>query len=236
MDSSPKPPEHDARAAARPAAGRTARYDRRADQAQDDAIALARRHIKVFDIDLSWGGWNAAARCEMLSAYLRRIPGARFDIIVHDTHWIESSGARLTTLLVRHAHAMKIYRTASAARAVMDPLLIVDDTHFVHRFHVDHAGGALSIGAIRNARSRSSSASMKYGRPASRALPGRCSGCDNAGFGAMALRRIRTPTTKRLSAVPPRDSARSRLRDHDGSDPCRVSRRSSHPIAGSHRA
>jgi hypothetical protein len=121
-------------------------------RAQDDVLALARRHIKLFDIDLSWGGWNSSARCEMLSSCLRRIPGARFDIIVHDTHWIESSGARLTALLLRHAHAMKIYRTGAAARAAMDPLLIVDDTHFVHRFHADRTGGTLSIGSPERAK------------------------------------------------------------------------------------
>lgn len=121
-------------------------------RAQDDVLALARRHIKLFDVDLSWGGWNSSTRCEMLSSCLRRIPGARFDIIVHDTHWIESSGARLTALLLRHAHAMKIYRTGAAARAAMDPLLIVDDTHFVHRFHVDRTGGTLSIGSPERAK------------------------------------------------------------------------------------
>ena len=46
-------------------------------RAQDEVIALATRHIKVFDVDLSWGGWNAVARCDALSAYLRRSPGAR---------------------------------------------------------------------------------------------------------------------------------------------------------------
>jgi hypothetical protein len=56
-------------------------------RAQDEAIALARRHVKVFDIDLSWGGWNTPARCDALSSYLRRMPGARLDIIVHDTRF-----------------------------------------------------------------------------------------------------------------------------------------------------
>ena len=41
---------------------------------------------------------------------------------------------------------MTVYRTGAAARAAMDPLLIVDDTHFVHRYHVDRTGGTLSIG------------------------------------------------------------------------------------------
>lgn len=115
-------------------------------RAHDDVIALARRHIKVFDVDLSWGGWNAAARADAIASYLRRMPGARLDIIVHDTHWIEASGARVTALLLRNAHAVKIYRTGASARAARDPLLLVDDTHFVHRFHVDRPGGKLSIG------------------------------------------------------------------------------------------
>jgi hypothetical protein len=114
--------------------------------AHDEVIALARRHIKVFDVDLSWGGWNSAARADALASYLRRMPGARLDFIVHDTRWVEATGARVTALLVRHAHAVKIYRTGPSARAAMDPLVLVDDTHFVHRFHVDRPGGKLSIG------------------------------------------------------------------------------------------
>ena len=121
-------------------------------RAHDDVIALARRHIKVFDVDLSWGGWNTAARCEALSSYLRRMPGARLDVIVHDTRWIEAFGARLTALLVRHAHAMTIYRTGAAARSAMDPLVIVDETHFVHRHHVDQPYGTLSIGSPERAK------------------------------------------------------------------------------------
>jgi hypothetical protein len=121
-------------------------------RAHDDVIALARRHIKVFDIDLSWGGWNAAARCDLLGSYLRRIPGARLDVIVHDTHWIEAVGARLLALLARHSHAMKVYRTGGSARAARDPLLIVDDEHFVHRFHIDRTGGTLSIGSPERAK------------------------------------------------------------------------------------
>ena len=121
-------------------------------RAHDEVIALAQRHIKVFDCDLSSGGWNSAERFDALSSYLRGKPGARLDIIVHDTRFVESCGARLTTLLVRHAHAMKIYRTGPAARTAMDPIVIVDDVHFVHRHHVDWAHGTLSIGSPERAK------------------------------------------------------------------------------------
>ena len=146
MASSPTPP--DTALPPPPGLPREARLDSLADldRAHDEVIALAQRHIRIFDIDLSGGRWNAADRCDALSSFLRRIPGARLDIIVHDTRWIESSGGRLSVLLLRHAHAMKVYRTGNAARAAMDPLLIVDDTHFVHRYHVGRTGGTLSIG------------------------------------------------------------------------------------------
>ena len=121
-------------------------------QAHDDVIALATRHIKVFDVDLSWGGWNATARCDALAAFLRRSPGTRLDIIVHDTRWIEAMAARLTALLARHAGAMTIYRTGNAARGAMDPLVIVDDLHFVHRAHVEWMRGVLSIGSPERAK------------------------------------------------------------------------------------
>lgn len=137
-----------------PGLPREARLDSLAalERAHGEVLALAQRHVKVFDTDLSWGAWHTAARCDALSAYLRRMPGARLDIIVHDTRWIESRAGRLTALLARHADAMKIYRTGAPARAAMDPLMIVDDLHFVHRHHIDWPHGTLSIGSPERAK------------------------------------------------------------------------------------
>ncbi|MGE5089787.1 MAG: hypothetical protein ACM3QY_11725 [Candidatus Levyibacteriota bacterium] len=115
-------------------------------RAQDELIALARQQIKVFDIDLSWGGWNTAARCDALSRFLRRDRAARLSVIVHDLHWLEASGSRFTALLQRHAAAMTLYRSGPGARAAMDPLLIADDRHFLHRQHIDWPRATLSIG------------------------------------------------------------------------------------------
>ena len=127
--------------------GREWRVDTVAEQVRaiDDLVALAQARIQVFDVDLAQGGWNTAERADALARFLRQ-RNARLDVIVHDTHWIEACGARVAALLARHSHAMTIYRTGERARSAMDPLLIVDDTHFVHRFHVDRVGGKLSIG------------------------------------------------------------------------------------------
>jgi hypothetical protein len=111
----------------------------------DELIGLARRSIKVFDGDLSDTGWNGVQRNERLAAFLRGSRYARLDIIVHDTRYIETHCARLRALQRLFADSVNIYRTGSGARAAMDPLVIVDGRHFLHRFHVDQPRAALGI-------------------------------------------------------------------------------------------
>jgi hypothetical protein len=111
----------------------------------DELIGLARHSVRVFDRDLSDTGWNSAARAEEIATFLRTHPGARLEIIVHDTRWLESSCARLTNLLKRFSHAITIYRTGPEARGVMDPLVIVDDRHFLHRYHVEQPRATFAV-------------------------------------------------------------------------------------------
>jgi len=111
----------------------------------DQLIGLAVHKLQVFDIDLSECGWNSAARAEALAAFFRRNPAARLELIVHDTRWLESSCPRLMTLLQRYAYAITVYRTGSEARIAMDPLLIADGRHFLHRFHIDQPRAAFAI-------------------------------------------------------------------------------------------
>jgi hypothetical protein len=112
----------------------------------DTLIGMAKQSIRVFDVDLSGMGWNDKARTEKLAAFLRASPTARIEIVVHDTGWIERSCPRLTNLLRSHGHAMAIRRAGDDARHALDPLVIVDGTHFLHRFHVSQPRAALGIG------------------------------------------------------------------------------------------
>lgn len=111
----------------------------------DTLIALARKTLRVFDTDLSQMGWNAPGRAAALSAFLRSSQDARVQIIVHDTRWLESACPRLLAVYRQWTTSVTIYRTGEAARAVMDPLVIVDDVHFLHRFHRDQPRATLAI-------------------------------------------------------------------------------------------
>lgn len=111
----------------------------------DELIALATRRIRVFDQDLSQTGWNAAGRADRLAAFLRDVRGRRLDVIVHDTHYLESACPRMLGLLRTYSHAMTIYRTGSEARLATDPLLVIDDRHYLHRFHFERPRAAMGI-------------------------------------------------------------------------------------------
>jgi hypothetical protein len=112
----------------------------------DTLIDLAQLSIRVFDVDMSRMGWNGAARVDKLTKFLRGAPGARIEIILHDTTWIASSCPRLLNLFRVNSHAMTIRKSGEDARAAMDPLMIVDGIHFLHRFNIAQPRAALSIG------------------------------------------------------------------------------------------
>ena len=111
----------------------------------DELIGLGRRRIRVFDQDLSQTGWNQSSRAERLAAFLRGERGRRLDIIVHDTHHLESACPRLLSLLRTYSHGVTIYRTGSPAKHATDPLVIVDDRHYLHRFHFDQGRAAMGV-------------------------------------------------------------------------------------------
>ena len=141
MDSSTSP---ETPAAAAP---REARLDTVASQiaAIDELIGLAQHKLQVFDVDLSQTGWNTAARASNLAAFLRRTPAARMDLILHDTRWLEQACPRLIDLVRRYSTAITVYKTGTEARVAMDPLVIADGRHFLHRFHIDQPRASLVI-------------------------------------------------------------------------------------------
>lgn len=113
--------------------------------ATDMLIGLARQSIRVFDVDLSQTGWNDTARADALARFLRSTRLAHLDIVVHDTGWIERSAARLTHLLRYYSHGIKIYRTGESARHAMDPMVIVDNRHALHRLHFQQPRAVLLV-------------------------------------------------------------------------------------------
>ena len=119
--------------------------------ATDEIVGLARRSIRVFDVDLSDTGWSSLARSERLETFLQGSRQARLEIIVHDTRYIERACARLRNLQRLHVGAVSIFRTGPQARGATDPMVLVDERHFLHRFNHQRPRAALGIEQPREA-------------------------------------------------------------------------------------
>ena len=111
----------------------------------DELVGLAKQSIRVFDRDMSDMGWNGAPRATALSGFLRRSRTAKFEIIVHETRWLESSCPRLMALQKMFSDRITLYTTGPEARGASDPLVLVDGRHFLHRFHFDQPRALLAV-------------------------------------------------------------------------------------------
>jgi len=134
-----------------------ARYERFAsfseyEERLDALIPRALGVIRVFEPRLS-AHYNSQRRCALLQTFLLVDPGRRLYIVVHDADALARLCPRLTDLALRHHEQLKMRRTLAAASHVHDPHVIVDSSHYLHRFH--HAGmrAAQGTGDITGAQS-----------------------------------------------------------------------------------
>src|SRR3954468_5002896 len=96
----------------------------------DELIPQTQRVIRVFDKALS-AAWNATARCDALSAFLRADPLNRLYIVVHDAGTIERLSPRFATPLQRSGHVAKLRQTPRSAKPLYDAFVIFDASHYL---------------------------------------------------------------------------------------------------------
>lgn len=112
--------------------------------ALDTILEKPRKTVRIFENSLG-RGYNSPRRYEMLRAFLLANPRNRLQIVAHDTQSIDRACPRLLNLLRLHAHAISIHETHQVAKAVYDPFAVVDDLHYVHRFHFEEMRGLLAL-------------------------------------------------------------------------------------------
>ncbi|MDP2247521.1 MAG: hypothetical protein Q8J65_05270 [Nitrosomonadales bacterium] len=102
-------------------------------------IAGATRELKIFDPDLSRGGYQSLQLHDLLESFLAKDRLNRVIIILHESHFFIARCSRLTALMKRYTHAMTVYLTDERAQVAQDAFVLADSGDYLHRFHVDHA-------------------------------------------------------------------------------------------------
>lgn len=113
--------------------------------ALDALIGLAERRIRVFDHDLSETGWDSATREDILTAFLLRSRLNRLDLLLRDTRYLESRCPRLRALQRRFSHLVNVHLCREPAMNATDPIVVVDDRHYLHRFHYERPDAAAGL-------------------------------------------------------------------------------------------
>lgn len=121
------------------------------EQLTNELLGIAGRTVRIFDKTLS-RDYNTVARCELLRHFLLRSRVNRLHVVIHETGDIVERLPRFTQLLLEFGHAAKLRRTLKAAKQVYDPFIVVDDVHYLHRFHYDHMRAAQGTGDADGAR------------------------------------------------------------------------------------
>lgn len=111
----------------------------------DEVIGHAKKRLRVFDYDLSEGGYNSPQRFELLRDFLLSSRANRLQLVVHETGHLTRYCPRLMLLLTQFGHAIQINQTTEDAKSVYDPFVIADGEHFVHRFHYESPRAVMAL-------------------------------------------------------------------------------------------
>lgn len=114
------------------------------ERAIDRVLALAGRRIAIFDRSLD-SRWDRGERIEVLRRFCLASPRNSLRIALHDPESLVRRTPRLRGMLETFGHVIAIHRTRDDAAMADDPLVLVDDHHFVHRFHVDQPRAVLVL-------------------------------------------------------------------------------------------
>lgn len=116
----------------------------------DQVIARARRNIHIFDKQAS-STFNSLKRYELLRSFLLANRINRLRIVMHDTGFLTTHCPRMMSLLRQFSHCIAIHETREDAKQVYDPFIVVDENHYVHRFHYDSMRGLMALNDLNEA-------------------------------------------------------------------------------------
>jgi len=112
--------------------------------ALDTLFSQSGRTLRIFDRALSTA-YNSPRRYDLLRAFLLSSREARIRIVVHDASNLVRDCPRMINLLRSFSHAIGFNETQSEAKGVYDPFAVLDELHYVHRFHYDGPRGVLAL-------------------------------------------------------------------------------------------
>lgn len=109
--------------------------------ALDELSGLAQHSLYFFENNFEDIGFNSEARYAALRHFLLNNINARLHLLAHDSQPLARFCPRMMMLLRQFSHKMHIYQTPVSLHHITEPFAVVDQVHFVRRFHFDDTRG-----------------------------------------------------------------------------------------------
>lgn len=120
--------------------------------ALDTLCGLAQHNLYMFEKNFDGMGFNTEARYEALRRFLLANPANRLFVLAHDTHYLSTLCPRMVMLLRQFGIGMSVHQTPKNLQYITEPFSVVDNLHYVRRFHFDDPRGILAQHDPENAR------------------------------------------------------------------------------------
>jgi hypothetical protein len=103
----------------------------------------ARQTIRIYDWDLSDGGYEVPARTELFTNFCKQGMGREVHILLADDSWLTRYGGQMMHLLSVWGHVLQIRVRPSEPPPASDCFVLVDDRGALKRFDKDQARGVM---------------------------------------------------------------------------------------------
>lgn len=113
--------------------------------ALDTLLSGARRLIRIYDWDMSDGGYETPARIELLNEFCKQAQGRELRILLADDAWLKRHGGQMMRLLSVWGHLLHVRVRASEPPPARDCFVLVDDYGALKRFDKDQAKGVMRL-------------------------------------------------------------------------------------------
>ncbi len=113
--------------------------ERNYDKALDLVIAKANTKLLIFDPDLTHGGYISVQRFNLIYDFLNNNALSELTIVLQNSEFFTNECPRLFSLLSIYDHKISVYVTNKIAKVAKDCFVLVDDRHYLRRFHIDQA-------------------------------------------------------------------------------------------------
>lgn len=113
--------------------------------ALDTLLRQAARRIRIYDWDLSDGGYTQPARIDILNQFCQQGTGRQVQILLADDTYLIRHAGQMMHLLSVWGHVLEVRVRDSEPPPAQDCFVLVDDAGVLKRFEKDGTKGVMRL-------------------------------------------------------------------------------------------